>query len=171
MGSMRTIRLVSVVAVVGLLLAGCGAAVNSYVRPQTAWDTIQRVAVLPIASPSENPVRRQQMTQLFSAELRQTGLEEVVEVDSISPLGILPNVEEVGQAYEVDAVFSGSADQIEGLSVQCQLHDAATGDLIWSASYLAGGGSEIYSRKTARQRVQLAFRQIASDFAAVYSSN
>jgi TolB-like protein len=161
---MRKLRFLLIVLSAGLLLSGCGASITNYARPQTAWDTIARAAVLPIETPSENLIRRQQITQLFATELRRIELEDVIEVHSTSPLGILPNTEEVGQVYSVDAVFSGSVDESEGLSIQIKLHDVATGELIWSTSYLSKSGLGLFSSKTPRQRLQRAFRQIAQHF-------
>jgi len=159
---------------VGLvLLAGCGrASIKTYHRPQTAWDTIRKVALLPVETPSENQIRREQLTQLFATELRkEAGLEEVIDVSSDSPLGLFPSAEEVGKRYTVDGVFSLSVDDTDGLSIQVKLHDALTGELIWTDSYLAGGGAEIYSSKTAQQRIQRAFHRIANDFSKIRASS
>lgn len=149
-----------------VLLAGCGASVVNYVKPQAPWGTIQRLAVLPFTLPSENPVRREQVTQLFAAELRRAYPGEVVEVPLTSQAGLVQSVEEAAQSTQSDAVFSGSVDETHGTTVQINLHDAATGELLWSGSYLLGAGAEFFTLRTQQQKYQIAFRRLVRDFSS-----
>ena len=67
---MRKIGQVVLVALGLVSIAGCGISVTSYVRPEAPWNLIKRVAVVPFQLPSENPVQRQLVTELFTEELQ-----------------------------------------------------------------------------------------------------
>ena len=140
-----------------LLAAGCGATMKTYVNPSAPWEVVQRVAVLPFTTPSENPIRRQLITQLFSGELRRSTRLDVVEVPLSSPVGSAPSLGQVGKEYGVDAVFSGSVDETHGTVVHIRLQDAATGEMLWSGTYLLGVRAEFFSLKTQQQQFQRAF--------------
>lgn len=148
----------------GILLAGCGTSVVNYVKPQAPWGTISRLAVLPFTSTSENPVRREQVTQLFAAELRRVHPGEVVEIPLTSQAGLVLSMEGAARSAQADAVFTGSVDETHGTTVQINLHDAATGELLWSGSYLLGAGAEFFTLRTQQQKYQRAFRRLARDF-------
>ena len=155
---------VGAVALLALFMAGC-ASVNFYSKPDAPWATIQKIAVLPLTTPSENPVRRQLVSQLFATELRRVGITEVVEVPLTNPLGRPQGVEEVAKAYQVDAIFSGSVDETQGTVVHIRLQDGATEEILWSSTYLLGVSAEFFSLRTQQQQFQRAFRRIASEFA------
>ena len=74
-------------ALIGFLASGCGASMTTYAKPEAPWGVVKRVAVLPFAIPSENPVDRSLTTQLFAEELRKSGRVEVTEVPLESPVG------------------------------------------------------------------------------------
>ena len=167
---MRRIQLLTMGMVAAAALSGCGASITTYVRPDTSWDTIGRVAVVPLMLASENPVRREQLTQLLATELRKSGFLEVVEVSVASPLGILPTIEEVAKTYEVDAVVSGSVDEAQGTSIQLSINDALTGELLWSSSYLLSVGPEFFSTKTPQQKMQRAFRSLIKRYSRTVAS-
>ena len=145
-------------AVVLLLTAGCGGVVGkSYVKQDGPWDVIQRVAIFPFDTPSENPVRRNLITQLFSQELRRAGLEEVVEIPLSDPRGAAPDLQYVATEYLVDGVFFGSVDQTTGTVVHIRLLDSTTSDVLWSGTYMLTARAEFLSLKTQQQRYQRAF--------------
>lgn len=162
---MQHLRGIVAVMGVGFLFAGCGTSITSYVKPDAPWRSIQRVAILPFTTPSENPVRRELVTQLFAEELRRIGMTEVVEVPLLSPVGGLPSVQEVGREYQVDGVFSGSVDDTAGTVIHVRLHDAATGEILWSGTALLGVSAEFFSLRTQQQQFQRSFRRIVGEFA------
>ena len=151
---------------VGLLLAGCGStALTSYLKQNAPWASIQRVAVLPFAVPSENPVQRELVTQLFSQELRKTGTVEVVEVPIDSPVGSgLADFKQLAKEYRVDAVLSGSIDDTRGTIIHLSFQDVATQEVLWSGSYLLGSRSEFFSFSTQQQQFQRGFHRLVDLF-------
>lgn len=148
------------------LAAGCGGAtVKSYNKKDAPWGVIQHVAVLPFEIPSENPVQRQLVGNLFSEELRRRWSAEITEVPLSSPVGSgLLSTRQVGRQYKVDAVFSGSIDDTHGTVVHVRLQDAATEDLLWSGTYTLGGRAEFFSFSTQQQQFQKAFRVLVGRF-------
>lgn len=148
-----------------LLAAGCGASVKSYAKSGAPWGVIQHVAVLPFELPSENPVQRQLVANLFSEELRRNWPSEVTEVPLSSPIGSgLMDARQIGKQYKVDAIFSGSIDDAQGTVVHVRLQDAATEDLLWSGTYTLGGRAEFFSLSTQQQQFQRAFRVLVRRF-------
>ncbi len=162
--------LVLLAAVVGMV-AGCGSTISTYSRPNAPGGSVQKVAVLPFSLPSENPTRRQLVTQLFAEELRRIGLVEVVEVPLDSPIGGVPSLQEVAKKYQVDAVFSGSVDDSQGTVVHVRLHDAATGEVLWSGTYLLGVGPEFFSLRTQQQQFQKSLHRIATEISNARGSS
>jgi len=156
------IPLIGSVVFFAFLGTGCASTVL-YSKPDAPWATIQKIAILPLTSPSENPVRRQLMSQLFAAELRQVGL-EIVEVPLTDSVGKPQSIEDVAKAYQVDAVFSGAVDETQGTVVHVHLYDGATGEVLWSSTYLLGFSAEFLSFRTQQQQFQRAFRRIAREF-------
>ena len=153
-------------ALIGSLASGCGASVTTYVKPEAPWGVIKRVAVLPFAIPSENPADRTLTTQLFSEELRKSGRVEVVEVPLDSPAGSGAwGLKRIGKDYQADAVVSGSVDDTRGSVIHMQVQDVATGDLLWSGTYLLGTRAEFFSFKTQQQKLQRGFRWLVNRFA------
>ena len=146
-----------------LLSSGCGSQMSTYTRPQAPWATIQKVAVTPFSLPSENPTRRLLITQLFSEELRKTGI-EVIEIPLAGPTGGVPTLEEIAKKYQVDAVFSGSVDDSQGTVVHVRLHDAATSEVLWSGTYLLGVGPEFFSIRTQQQQFEKSIRRLLQNF-------
>ena len=149
------------------LSAGCGGTViKTYTRPEAPWQGIQRFAVVPFNLPSENPVERQLITQLFATELHRHGFTDLVEVPLDSPVGLTSvDVTAVGKDYGVDAVFTGSVDEMRGTVVYVRLQDAATEDVLWSGTYALGTRSEYFSFKTQQQQLQRAFEKLARELA------
>ena len=149
-----------------LFAAGCGGAtVKSYNKPDAPWGLIRHVAVLPFELPSENPMQRQLVGNLFSEELRRRWPAEVTEVPLSSPVGSgLVDAKQIGRQYKVDAVFSGSIDDTQGTVVHVRLQDAATEDLLWSGTYTLGGRAEFFSLSTQPQKFQRAFRILVNRF-------
>ena len=149
-----------------LLTAGCGgASVKSYHKSDAAWATIQHVAVLPFELPSENPVQRQLIGNLFAEELRRRWPAEITEIPLSSPVGSgLMDVRQVGKQHRVDAVFSGSIDDTHGTVVHVRLQDAATEDLLWSGTFTLGVRAEFFSFATQQQQFQRAFRALVRRF-------
>lgn len=142
-------------------MAGCGATVSSYVKPNAPWSLIKRVAVLPFQLPSENPVQRQLATELFSEELRRASVAEVVDVPLSSPIGGgVEDIREVGKEYKVDAVVTGSIDETQGTVIHVRVNDVATDDLLWSGTYLLGARAEFFSFKTQQQKIKRAFERL-----------
>jgi TolB-like protein len=160
--------LVAGVALIGFLSSGCGASVSSYIKPEAPWGVIRRVAVLPFALLSENPVQRELATKLFAEELRKTGRAEVVEVPLDSPLGSgVWDVKQVGKQFQADAVITGSVvDDTLGLAMHMQVRDVATEELLWSGTYIHGTRYAFFSFKLQQQKVHRGFRWLARKFAA-----
>jgi hypothetical protein len=102
-------------------------------------------------------------------ELRQTGLLEIVEVPMTGAVGGLSTLDQISKTYQVDAVFSGSVDETQGTLIHVRLHDAATGEVIWSATYLLGTGMEFFSLSTPQQRFQHVFQLLTQRFAKQYA--
>jgi len=161
---MKRLTLLVVLGLVGVLVTGCGSRLTTYTKPDAPWGAIEKVAVLPFALPSENPVRRQLVTELFAEELRRAGIQEVVEVPLLSPVGGVPTLKELSKNYQVDAVFSGSIDDSQGTVVHIRLHDAATGEVLWSGTYLLGVGPEFFSLKTQQQQFQRSVQRMVREF-------
>lgn len=163
---MQKKTLLSSLALIGFLASGCGASVTTYVKPEAPWGVIKRVAVLPFAIPSENPVDRTLTTQLFAEELRKGGRVEVVDVPLESPVGSggAWDLKRIGKEYRADAVISGSVDDMRGSVIHMQVQDVATEDLLWSGTYLLGTRAEFFSFKTQQQKLQRGFRQLVHQF-------
>ena len=158
-------RWVCAAALIALLISGCGVNVKTYVKPDVPWDALKKFAVFPFSLPSENPVERQLVTQLFAQELRRAEITELIEVPVEDSMGVSPfNLKKIGQAYGVDAVFTGSVDTTYGTVVHVRLQDVATEDLLWSGSYTLGTRAELFSIKTQQQHLQRAFDRLVGDF-------
>ena len=152
-------------ALVGVLASGCSS-ITTYVKPGAPWGVVKRIAVLPFAIPSENPVDRSLITQLFAEELRKSGHVEVTEVPLESPVGSsgVWDLKRVAKEYQADAVISGSVDDTRGTVIHMQVQDVATQDLLWSGTYLLGSGGEFFSFKTQQQKLKRGFRRLVSRF-------
>ena len=143
------------------MAAGCGALVSSYVKPQAPWSMIKRVALLPFQLPSENPVQRQLVTELFSEELRRASVAEVVDVPLSSPVGSgVEDLRQVAKQYKVDAVLTGSIDDTHGTVIHVRVQDVATDDLLWSGTYLLGAGAEFFSFSTQQRQFKRGFERL-----------
>ena len=154
----------TIAGIATLFVTGCGSRLTTYTKSDAPWGSIQKVAVLPFTTPSENPIRRQLITQLFSEELRRIGMTEVVEVPLASPIGGVPSLEEVTRTYQVDGVFSGSVDDSQGTVVHIRLQDAATREILWSGTYSLGVGPEFFSLRTQQQQFQGSLQRLTREF-------
>ena len=165
-GGVKVKRLVLPWVIAALLAAGCGGAtLKSYTKPDAPWGVINRVAALPFELPSENPVQRQMVGNLFAEELRRSWPREVVEVPISSPVASgLMEMKQIGKQYRVDAVFSGSIDDAQGTVVHVRLQDTATEELLWSGTYTLGSRAEFLSLATQQQQFQKAFRLLVHRF-------
>ncbi len=153
-----TVRAIALGLVVGLA-SGCGATLKSYVKPEAPWGSLKRFAVVPFNLPSENPVERQLVTQIFSEELRRSGFSELTEVPLESPVGTsIVDLKAIGKKYGVDGVFSGSVDDSKGTVVHVRLQDVATEELVWSASYTFGPWLDYVVPRSSQQK----FRRVLS---------
>ena len=155
----------------GLLLffsSGCGATVTTYVKPEAPWAAIKRIAILPFNLPTENPVQRELLTQLFSQELRKLTSAEVVEVPSNNPLvqSGLWDVRQMAKQFQADAILFGAVDETRGTVIHVRVQDAATEDLLWSGTYVLGTRSEFFSLRTQQQQFQRGFKSLAGRFAS-----
>lgn len=160
---LRSVR-VRAVCLAALFFAGCsGVTIKSYVKQDGPWDVVQRVAVFPFETPFENPVRRNLITQLFSEELRKSGLTEVVELPAEAQVGA-PDLPRIASDHLVDAVFFGAVDQSHGTVVHVRLLDATTSDVLWSGTYLLTARAEFLSFKTQQQKFQMAFAGLVRKF-------
>ena len=152
-----TVRAIALGLVVGLA-SGCGATLKSYVKPEAPWSSLKRFAVVPFNLPSENPVQRQLVTQIFSQELRRSGFSELTEVPLESPVGTsIVDLKAIGKNFGVDGVFSGSVDDSHGTVLHVRLQDAATEEILWSASYTFGPWAEYFSPRPSQQKFQRVF--------------
>ena len=169
----RKTALLLLVGLIGLASAGCGVSVSSYVKSETPWSAIKKVAVLPFQLPSENPVQREMATNLFSETLRKAGVVEVVDVPINSPVGSgMEAVTQVGREYKVDAVITGSVDETHGTVIHVRVLDVATQDLLWSGTYLLGTRAEFLSFSTQQQQFQRGFRKLVGQFVSeTYTSS
>lgn len=148
-------------ASVSLLAAGCGVSMTSYVKPEAPWSLIKRVAVLPFQLPSENPVQRQLVTELFSEELRRASVAEVVDVPLSNPVGSgAGDIRQVAKEYKADAVITGAIDETQGTVIHLRVHDIATEDLLWSGTYLLGARAEFFSFSTQQQQFKRGFKRL-----------
>ncbi len=143
--------------------AGCASKMTSYTKPDAPWRTIQKVGVVPFSLALDNAARQQLVTQLFSEQLRKTGLFEVVEIPAPSPAAVPPTLQEIAKKYEVDGLFSGLVDDSQGTIVHIQLHDPATQEILWSGTYSMGVGSEFFSLHTQEQQFQHSIQKIVQD--------
>ena len=126
---------------------------------------IKRVAVLPFEIPSENPVQRQLVTQLFAQELRNAGVVEVVDIPLDSPASMgLESHQRVAKEFRADAILSGSIDETQGMVVHVRVLDAATDDLLWSGTYLLRSRAEFWSLRTRQQQFQRGFQALVTRF-------
>ncbi len=162
---MRTLHRVMALIGISLFLVGCGTAMTSYLKQDGAWSAVQRVAVLPFNVPSENPVQRELITELFSQELRKTGTVEVIEIPLNSPVGSgLMDIKQVGKEYKVDAILVGSIDDTRGTVIHLNVQDVATEEVLWSGTYMLGGRAEFFSFTTQQQQFQKGFRRLCERF-------
>lgn len=155
-----------VLALLPLLMAGCGASLTSYVKPEAPWSLIKRVGIVPLNTPSENAVQRQLLTEIFSEELRRSvaGV-ELVEIPLEETLGpAAAGVKDLGRKFQLDAIFSGSLDDTQGTVLHLRLQDAATEELLWSGTYLLGAGAEFFGFRTQQQRFQRGVRELVGHF-------
>lgn len=161
---MRTTARAILLGLIVALASGCGATLKSYVKPEAPWGSLNRFAVVPFNLPSENPVQRQLVTQIFSEELRRAGFSELSEVPLESPVGTsIVDLKAIGRNYGVDGVFSGSVDDTSGTVVHVRLQDVATEELVWSGTYTLGTRPEFFSLKTQQQHFQRAFQRLVGD--------
>ena len=160
---MRIRSLFLLLGLIGFIATGCGATIKTYVKPDAPWEVVQKVAVVPFSTPSENPVRRELVTQLFAGELRRAGWVEVIEVPLSSPVGGAPSITKIAQEYGVDAVVSGSVDETHGTVVHVRFQDAATEEMLWSGTYLLGVRAEFFSLATQQQQFQKAFARLVNE--------
>lgn len=138
---------------------------SSYVRPQAPWASVKRMAILPFNVPSENPMQRQLLTELFTQELRKAGVTEVAEVPLTNPAGnVAWDLKVIGRQYQADAVISGSVDETLGTVLHVRVQDAATEDLLWSGTYLMGTRAELFSLRTQQQQIQRGLKALAQRF-------
>lgn len=147
-------------------LSGCGVSVSSYVKPEAPWGSVRRMAILPFNVPSENPMQRQLLTELFAQELRKAGVTEVAEVPLTNPAGnVAWDLKVIGRQYQADAVISGSVDETLGTVLHVRVQDAATEDLLWSGTYLMGTRAELFSLRTQQQQIQRGLKALAKRLA------
>jgi hypothetical protein len=148
--------------ILAFLLSGC-ASMTTYAKPDAPWASIRRIGVLTFSTPSENPVHRTVVTQLFTQELRRQLFSDVVEI----PLGSAetPAFKSLASLYQVDAVFAGSVDESEIATIHVRLVDCATEELLWSSAYLVGRFAEVFPFRTVHQQFHRAFRKMIRDFA------
>lgn len=154
-----------IVGLVALFAAGCGSSLKTYVKPEAPRGAIKRVAILPFNLSSENPVQRQMIAELFSQELKRATTLEVVEVPLSSPVGSgVEDIHQVAKQYQVDGIFSGSVDDTYGTVVQVRLQDAATEEILWSATYTFGPWAEYFSPRPPQQKFQRVFSELMERF-------
>ncbi len=154
-----------IVGFVALFAAGCGSSLKTYVKPEVSRGAIKRVAILPFNLSSENPVQRQMIAELFSQELKRATALEVVEVPLSSPVGSgVQDIHQVAKQYRVDGIFSGSVDDTYGTVVQIRLQDAATEEILWSATYTFGPWAEYVNPRPPQQKFQRVFSELMERF-------
>ncbi len=162
---MRNRFLVSGLVLIGFLSSGCGSSLKTYVKPGAPWGTIKRVAILPFNLSSEDPVQRQLIAELFWQELKRATALEVVEVPLSSPVGSgVQNLSQMAKQYQVDGIFSGLVDDTHGTVVQVRLQDAATEEILWSATYTFGPWAEYFSPRPSQQKFQRVFSELMERF-------
>ncbi len=139
---------------------------TSYVKPEAPWGAVKRVAILPFNVPSENPMQRQLLTELFTQELRSVGVRDVAEVPLTNPAGnVAWDLKAIARQYQADAIVSGSVDETLGTVIHVRVQDAATEDLLWSGTVLMGTRAEFFSLRTQQQQLQKGLKALAKRLA------
>ncbi len=141
-------------------ICGCGGP-EHYIRPKADISDIKRVAVLPMENFTSDEyagekVRRGVITELLSRGIDVIEPGEVTKVlreSNIRSLGSIKiaDIQNIGKTLGVDAVMMGSVEAFgisRGISVtypevtiHLLLHEASSGNIVWSVRHTVGGAS------------------------------
>lgn len=154
------LRVVHVVALVGLLSAGCAGNITTFIHPQADFSLVRRVAVLPIENLTREPTASAKVRQLLIIELLSSGSVEVVDVGEVARAirmtGVSPpsspaneDVKKLGEELEVQALIAGSVQEFSqgrsggapstSVSISLRMIETDTGTVIWSSSVSKSG--------------------------------
>ena len=137
-----------------LLSSGCAfhyVNQTSLDRAQVQEEKIQRIAVLAFDNPPLNLQAGLHISRLFELYLLQTGLYKIAErgqVENvlrergimISPAGPLVNLQQLGDALQVDGIILGSVSQYSrrDMAFTARLISVKSGLVLWSVSETGG---------------------------------
>jgi TolB-like protein len=140
--------------------SGCGE-IKHYVRPDTDFARINKIAVLPFENYTQDSFSDDKIKSLVVIDLLSRGVNviepgevmntlrelRVRSIDSITS----ENIKEIGELLDVPVVMTGSVGVFKvnkgvsvsypEVSISLTIHEAATGDIIWSAWHTTGGAS------------------------------
>lgn len=153
----------AVALLVLLVISGCagGPAPTRFTNPRFDFAFVERVAVLPFESLSNDRQAGPRATRLMVTELLATGALDVVEpgevravLEDLGSRGLQPSTEQIlalGETLGVQALILGTVTESEvvrsgavgipvvGLDVR--MVETETGTIVWAATYTERGGS------------------------------
>ena len=173
MEPMRRRSRVLLLVAAALIASGCASAAQEWVKPGAG--RVTRVAVLPFENQTTALRAGQSVSDLLVTELLSSGAIAVMDPSEVADLlrrenldpvdaGRLPSAQRIGRLLQVSHVLQGSVTEYRykpGLSetpavgVNARLVEAASGEVVWTASHARLGSSWIREDGLARiaQRV------------------
>jgi len=149
--------------VFALVAVGCAGRMRPtrFTNPRIDFSFVQRVAVLPFENLSSDQQAGTRATRLMVTELLSTGAVEVVEPGEVAAaLGTLPGrvtrpsaeqVVALGKLLHAQALIAGTVAQSEvqrgagtsrpTVTLDAQMIETETGEIIWDATHTAKGSS------------------------------
>ena len=144
---------------IGLLVAGCGGAVQEWAKPGAG--RITRLAVVPFDNQTPAPRAGAVASDLIVSELLATGLAAVADPSEVSEAlrrenlepaepGRLPSAQRIGRLLQVSHVMQGSVTEYRykpGLSevpvvgMSARVVDVASGEVVWTATHARSGSN------------------------------
>jgi TolB-like protein len=142
------------------LISGCVSGIKRYVRPDLDITNIKKVAVLPVQNLTSDKYAAEKVESMIIMELLSRGIDVMEPGEVARTLGELKvksaaisveDMKRVGKSLQVDALISGSVETFNiskgitvsypEVSVNLRMHEAATGNIIWSVWHTTGGAS------------------------------
>jgi hypothetical protein len=144
-----------------LLLAGCKGP-NAYVHPKADLSSVKTVAIIPFENMTQERVAADKVQRIFATELLHTAPFVVVDAGQVgralrterveNPASMTPaEMKKLGAALGAEGLFFGNVltySETKGqttatadVSLQLRLVEAASGTVLWSASWSRGGAS------------------------------
>jgi TolB-like protein len=150
----------SLVTLCFLLIYGCGGP-EHYFKPKTDISNIKRIAVLPMENFTSDEYAGEKVRRVVITELLSRGIDviepgevtKVLRESNIKSIGSIKitDIQNIGKTLGVEAVMMGSVEAFgisRGISVSYPevtilliLHEASSGNIVWSVRNTVGGAS------------------------------